>query len=137
MSNWIGESDHHIRLVDQLVKWIHDNLKIEVIDFVLKDSPASKEKPPNINGYIPDVYATNNSRERIVIGEAKSSSDLESRNTKSQLDALVEYCCSRSNITIVLAVPWDKVRLAKSLLRNIKKKYNCQTDSIVIDNLSA
>jgi len=75
--------------------------------------------PPKIAGHIPDVYAKNLTMESIVIGEAKTCSDLESPRTKEQLTAFINYLEKHQNSVLVLATRWSSINSAKSIVRSI------------------
>lgn len=83
--------------------------------------------PPMINGYRPDIYVSSLPPIFNIIGEAKTSWDLEREHSMEQLTAFLSYCNITKDTMLILAVPWDMVRLARAIIKNIKKKNNIQS----------
>lgn len=106
---------------------------------LLFDSPgqSAENKPPQINGYVPDVFVprvANNTN--YIIGEAKTARDLETRHSLAQITALLGQCNEEPNSIFILAVPWDKVPSAKSLLKQIIRTHGFQNvETVVIEKL--
>lgn len=62
--------------------------------------------PPLIGSARPDVYAHFSLQDRAIVGEAKTSRDLESFHTTSQFEAYFEHLGAKSGGELWLAVPW-------------------------------
>ncbi len=92
--------------------------------------PDSDGHPPTIQGYRPDVYAE--TREIVVVGEAKPPWDLESPRSELQLRAFLRYVESDMLRHMVLAVDWTDKATAKSLLKSIALNWECVRDRIHI-----
>jgi hypothetical protein len=130
------ESESHVKLVEAMVRWIANTYFAGDAGSILVDSGTSNGKPPRIDGYVPDAFATSFSGNRIVIGEAKTWRDLENRHTHDQIVAFMRRCRASTGGVLVLAVPWHMTRFAASLLRSLKKRHACEpVDTVVIEKL--
>jgi len=134
----VSESESHTKLVKALVTWICINHLNGDPGYILADLPENppSKKPPVINNFIPDVFVPDSSGTAFIIGEAKTARDVENRHTKSQLEAFLHRCSLANNSILIMAVPWDLVRCAKSFLQKLKiqnKVYNVEI--IVLEKL--
>jgi hypothetical protein len=102
------ESSQHLQLLQRILEFIRDHFREHYSLSVLNDLPSAigGERPPNIGGFVPDVYATDVPITTTIIGEAKTAKDLETEHTKRQITAFGNYLCARSNGVFILAVPW-------------------------------
>ena len=121
------ESSTHIRLVSSLVSWIATEYFQGEEGSVLVDSPESlaQAKPPGIAGYVPDVLGQGLLGGGVVIGEAKTASDVENLHTREQLEAFLRYCAARPGSVFVFAVPWHMTRYARSLVGSVCRACKC------------
>ncbi|MBI5119303.1 hypothetical protein HZA56_22775 [Candidatus Poribacteria bacterium] len=104
---------------------------------ILVDLPDRNaySKPPQVGEAIPDVYAPLHAG-GIVIGEAKTSADLENRHTEGQFRTYLKFCKLNPQSFLVVAVPWPVEALAKDRLKYIKKKENLEdVKTIVLEKL--
>ena len=69
---------------------------------------------------MPDAYVPCGPGNLLVIGEAKTAGDLERKHSLEQIAAFLETCSESENSYFILAVPWDQVRLAQSLVKKLK-----------------
>jgi hypothetical protein len=133
----VPESEQHMKLVRTIREWIEINYRSEKSLFVWSDLPESQNfsKPLSIEGFIPDIYAkTISSQSRIIIGEAKTSRDLDRPHTEQQLIAYLKYCSLQEYSYFILAVPWDYVRYARSLLNDlILKNSFYKVETIILE----
>lgn len=85
---------------------------------ILTDSLGSQSpnRPPTIEGYVPDAYVVLDDQGRVAIGEAKSMGDLENSHTEAQVTAFLRRCGVAESSAFILAVPWPIERLAEALL---------------------
>lgn len=133
----MSESSQHIRLVEALTEHIKDHYLSGDSGRICIDRPGNNAQnlPPLINGYRPDLFV-NNMPSFSIIGEAKTSWDIERPHTQEQLTAFMRYCSGQANTLLILAVPWDMVRLMKELIRNIKRKAGMNSvEPIVLERL--
>lgn len=132
------ESASHRRLVNKLKEWIRTRYRNNKGIFIWSDSRqnAASEAPIRIEGYVPDVYAKSFSHPTEIIGEAKTPRDLDTKHTEKQVTAFLRYCSKNQGAFLVLAVPWDYVRYAKSLINYWKSHYQVQNaKSVVLEKL--
>ncbi len=133
-------SRSHEQLVESIVQWIRkdevfaQNIALHV-DSVLEI--ARYPYPPNINGHIPDVYAKEMKRSTEIIGEAKTSKDLEFPRTKVQLEAYVEYLKNKPRGVLIVATPWASANSARGIVRSILKRLDAKhIETHILDYLS-
>jgi len=117
----MGVSDIHINLVKELGIWVKQNCLPSEHHSMLLDLPETTlgNNPPIIGGFIPDLYMKSN---RVIIGEAKTAGDLERQHTKDQLSAYIKHLNQQHESILIIAVPWYRVPLAKSIVRNLLKR---------------
>lgn len=131
------ESVEHYNMIDSIKQWIINNFDNSENFSIYTDSPNSIQ-PIRLDGFIPDVYATSFSKDKqIIIGEAKTARDLDSKHSEKQILSFLKHCSNNKNSLFILAVPWDLVRYARSILNDLKIK--CQAKSvrtIIIEDFS-
>jgi len=130
----MGESQSHTKLVKEIVTWIcHNHLQGDsgYIFADLPENPPSK-KTPVINNYIPDVFVPGSSGVAFIIGEAKTARDFETRHTKSQIEAFLRRCALTDKGILIIAVPWDLVRSARSLINKLKIEVDANNVEVIV-----
>ncbi len=134
----MSESTTHVLLVERMAKWVADELLSGNSTDILIDSSSSRhtDRPPTIEGHVPDLYVNERSYGLLIVGEAKSPSDLESPRSERQIQAFLEYCSLYENALFILAVPWHMTISARCLLEMLKRKAGLHTVlSKVLDRL--
>lgn len=123
------ESSAHAKLVDSIKRWISEQTLDQNMLCMYCDCSSSigSDKPPRIEGFVPDIYVKALDRELVIVGEAKTAHDMETRHSTAQFEAFLRHCASATNSLLVIAVPWDMVNCARSLIRYLKKKTNTET----------
>lgn len=119
------ESISHCNLVEELKAYIAPKYCNGETGYLLYDSFGGNvhTRPREIGGFIPDIFACPiNGKMNVIIGEAKTYSDIENSHSISQFAAYLNYCHSNNAAILVVAVPWTHERLAKNLLAQIAKK---------------
>ena len=130
----MAESRTHRDLVAQLRYWI----AMEFCDndlgsvFVDDGDPETGPTPPRIDGYQPDVYCQVTGTDRVVVGEAKTETDLETERSMHQLLAFLKFCELRRNSCFVIAVPWYAERTATNTLGNLKSRHGLSNACVVV-----
>jgi len=116
------ESHLHKSLVKIIERWIRSYSSEEMTVYV--DSEDSLGNiPPKIDIFIPDIFAKEIYNKYVIIGEAKSSQrDLESDHSEKQIVAYLKYCKNKPNSIVVLAVPFNILNCARSLVKAIKRQ---------------
>lgn len=124
------ESATHMRMVAALKQWIEDNCEDSEKLFIWTDSPQNTlpKQLIRIEGFVPDVYANSSRHKKAIIGEAKTARDLDTRHTEAQLLSFLKYCSFNKGASLILAVPWDLVRYARSLIKDLKRR--CQAEKV-------
>lgn len=128
------ESASHAKLVSSLVQWIAATYFAGDTGAILVDSPTSNGKPPVVGGFVPDAFV--DAGKIMVIGEAKTWQDVESRHTRDQLCAFLQWCRLDEQAVLVMAVPWPVTRLAAMILRSLQRKHGCESvRTVILDKL--
>lgn len=117
------ESATHMGLVRQLVAWVQIHRAGEQDGLLFVDDPSrvAADKPPVVLGYTPDLYWEALAGRSVLIGEAKSAYDVESRHSRKQFASFVSHLSFVEDGTLLVAVPWHVVPQAKSLIRAIQR----------------
>lgn len=87
------------------------------------DSPDSLNPPSKtIEKYRPDAYYQ--FEELLVIGEAKTSNDVEKQHSRAQYESYLRECSNFSGQAIlIIVVPLLEQASANNILQNLKKKF--------------
>ena len=120
----MAESIAHITLVNLLATWIVDSLLNGDYGHILIDTPdqGSQRKPPTLYDFTPDVYVVNAPSYSFIVGEAKTARDVDNRHTIEQIKAFLCKCAESDTSLFVFAVPWHRVRLARSVIEYCKRR---------------
>ena len=89
--------------------------------FIYADSHGAS-LPPLIGNVRPDVYAHFTQHDRAIVGEAKTSVDMESMRTLQQLEQYFEHLKRKTAGEIWLAVPWVSAGAAMRVCTAIKAR---------------
>ena len=133
------ESEEHSNLVIILHSYIADRFYGGETGRVFTDSVSSetRTRPPSIEEYVPDAYATLDEQGKVVIGEAKSMKDLENSHAEAQITAFLRRCGMAEGSVFILAVPWPVERFARTLLTNLQEREGLsQVEAVVLSELS-
>jgi len=90
---------------------------------VLQDSqhvPPGR-RPGFVGGFVPDVIAQTVPGSFYIIGEAKSSTDLDTPHSRRQLQGYLRHLSVQSEPQLVMATPLLMIGLAKSIVRQLKR----------------
>jgi hypothetical protein len=133
------ESSTHVLLVSELLQWVDHNIIPRDDLCILVDSLSSSpdSRPPPIGGKVPDVYVKSVGSDRLVlIGEAKTSLDVETEHTRDQFRDYLDHLKSQRVSILLIAVPWHKTRLVQSIVRRVQEEQNAQRVSVyILENL--
>jgi hypothetical protein len=132
----MAESQRHVRLVNALFAYVVRAYLDGDDGPVFVDDGSPGRRPPTIAGHTPDIFVPSRGKYGIILGEAETARSLEKAQTASQIKAFMGACESTGNSVFILAVPWDRVRLASSIIRDIQRKGVAQnTEAIVLERL--
>ena len=96
--------------------------------------PVRGEKPPIIEGYVPDVFVTDVPITTTLIGEAKTRLDLETDRSRRQITAFLSYLSKTPRGIFVLSVPMIAGATARHLLSELNESFACAaTQTVVLD----
>ncbi|MBB2708442.1 hypothetical protein N2597_22435 (plasmid) [Rhizobium sophoriradicis] len=135
----MGETAVHAGLVEALVAYAATELGGLVNLSIRNDAvrPLRGERPPRINGYVPDVFATDVPTTATLIGEAKTRADLETAHTQDQIHAFLDYLSQTPNGIFVLSVPLSAAATGRRLIARLKTPFStAETRIVVIDGIS-
>lgn len=129
----MSESSRHMRLVSNIVKWIRETHACnDLCIFVDDPTQTGTEKPPNIGGYLPDVFAKDVARRPVtIIGEAKTAYDLETNRSELQLISYLSYLKTAPDPFLVISTGWVVQRTAKGLLCRLREFYEAPQVKLV------
>jgi hypothetical protein len=116
-----GESALHVRLVERLIATITDKHARPRGIILLADHHAyGNDRPPQIGGYCPDVFASDLPTTFHVIGEAKTPNDLQTPGSHRQILAFLDHLSLYPGSTFYLAVPWFSGAKARSIVQSLR-----------------
>ena len=119
-----GESEEHANMVAWLTHIVKEQHGAGGNLALYRDSQdAERERPLRINGYLPDLYAEDVPRTFVIIGEAKTRSDLLTTRSRQQIDSFVRYLALYETAFFYLAVPLLAKPPATTLLRELRSKH--------------
>ncbi len=135
----MAESSKHTALVQIIINYIGreyaDISGLGIVNDLC--NPLHAEKPSRIEGFVPDVYAFNAPLTTVIIGEAKTSDDLETEHSRRQITAFLSYLGHQQTGIFIMAVPWQLKRRAVvlvSMLRDNLKTSSVET--VMLDDLT-
>ena len=135
----MAESEKHISLVRCLYNWVKDELFDGDSGAIFIDLPESKPhcKPSLlVAGVRPDLYAKRTRDNLLIIGEAKTPSDLETKHSIGQYKSFLNECENHKGPSlIIMAVPWDFQRAAQNLLASLVGKNQERVEIKVLEKL--
>lgn len=117
-----GESTHHIRLVETLerhVRRVHTPPRGLLL--LLDHDRYGKDRPHRCGGYCPDLFATDLPTTFEIIGEAKTSSDIERPHSRRQLAGFLEHLSVQKDAYLYVCVPHPTVARARTIIARIRR----------------
>src|SRR5437016_7711331 len=120
----MSETLIHTCLVGVIVNWVKANYSATRGLCLFCDCPPvlETEKPLPIEGFFPDVYAVTTPPALTIIGEAKTTTDLESPRSYNQFLAFLRFLAARPQPIFVVATPW----FAGATVRHILSLAKCE-----------
>jgi hypothetical protein len=134
----LAESSKHAALIQTIVDYIRHSYTHKTALGILHDLPSAigAEKPPRIEGFVPDVYAYDAPLTTVIIGEAKTAADLETPHSLSQLTAYVSFLALQPTGVFILAVPWHIKRRAEALVTSLCQQAGAKgISTVTLDDL--
>lgn len=130
----MAESSAHISYVEQIRSYINKEFTSEISAFVLYDTPDSKEKPPTVGQFRPDVYFRTNNV--LIIGEAKTDSDFDRPHSIWQYTAYLNECKQFPGESyLILSGSWQISISFKKLIKRLVLDNNFICNAIVLSEI--
>lgn len=127
----MSQSEEHKKLVSLLAENLESRFPgIQLIIDIL--AVPGDEVPPIIGAYRPDLYAEITPDSPVIVGEAKTDTDLQNRHTYNQLSTFVTYLESRGNGLFVLAISGLIADQAKTFMRFVYQALGIKSTSMVL-----
>ena len=119
----MSESAQHQQLVRTIIDDIINEVGSGNTALIATDAVDGFALPPlTSEGFRPDVYYLLNNR--LIIGEAKTSDDIDRLHSRSQYESYIKKCSLfQGDATFILAVPWMDHATANNIVRKISKQY--------------
>lgn len=129
----MGESAMHVELVDSIRQYVITKIPEGEDVLILVDSPTSEERPPrNRDGFCPDVEYYRHAL--LIIGDAKTSKDLESRHSRQQIESYVRDCNDFfGESLLVIGVPFVDSQRACSVVESARQRLNAQISYAIVN----
>lgn len=121
----MSESEHHRILVHALAREIAGNsvwAKPPVVYCDIQEGTITSDAPPLIGSNRPDVFARDIGAALSIIGEAKTSEDIDNRHTFDQLESFFDYLRVQPRAELWMAVPWLSAGTATRVCGHARKK---------------
>lgn len=129
-----GESRAHAMLVERLIAHVRKTHAPERGLLLYADHwSVGRNAPPRINGFMPDVFASDLPTTFEVIGEAKTMDDLRTARSQRQLVGFLDHLALRPNSHFYLFVPHLGKREARSILASMVLPHHGATRIEVLD----
>jgi hypothetical protein len=120
----MGETNLHKSYIRNLVEWVQYHKRAKNMYIYAEGFGLSGNNPQKIYDSIPDLFAITEDKTFVVIGEAKTESDIEREHTYKQIQNYLKYINQIGDGILVLAVPWHLCGLMDGIVRNIKCSCN-------------
>jgi hypothetical protein len=129
-----GESAHHIRLVEVLIQTVERDHRPRGGLMVFADHHRfGADRPPNIGGFQPDLFASDVPSTFRILGEAKTPYDLETDRSRRQLMAFFDHLALYPGSRLYLAVPFLTAPRARYILKSVRRP---EHDGVTADVLA-
>ncbi len=135
----MADSLLHLRLVRLVIEHVERVYTVSHQVAVFHDLPGllGCDKPPRIDGFVPDVYAVDAPTSIVILGEAKTEPDLLTDHSRRQLEAFLRYLGHQERSVFLLAVPWQASATARNLMSKLQRDLGVDNvDVSVIDDIS-
>ena len=132
-----GESLHHVRLVEILIRHVELHCRPARGLLLLADHHRfGTNRPGTIDGFSPDLFASDLPTTFEIVGEAKTPADMDTPRSRRQLQTFLNYLCIRPGGSVfLLAVPPYVRPRAKAVLQDIWKPEFDAVSVTIIDGI--
>lgn len=131
----MAESLAHIQYVERMVKYA-ETIPQEYVPSVMSADLASygQRTPKVINGYYPDLYYYD--LNCVIIGEAKTTDDIENEHTAAQLNSYISeistYSCDKHIIICSSMIAFSQI--VNMIIRKKRKEKIHNITFHILDN---
>lgn len=127
----MSESREHQELIINISNYVKNkfsnyHISIDIQNYIGDDVPIL------INNHKPDLYANSLDKNHCIIGEAKTSFDLNSRRSEKQIMAFLHYLRPKQNSDFMLSVPYCSGDRAKTMLYFLSVQLQINTTNFLI-----
>lgn len=118
------ESQQHIATVKRVLAYIEQEYSGVKTLYAATDLPgyASPNRPPNIGGFVPDIFCSDTTATLTVIGEAKTSEDLQKPRSLAQITAFYDHLEHTTSGHLAIGVPWRDEAFVYNFLKRLKAR---------------
>lgn len=123
----MSESEHHRILVYALTREIAGDsvwANPPIVYCDIQEGTITSNAPPLIGSNRPDVFARDIGESMSIIGEAKTSHDIDSRHTFDQLESFFVYLRVQPKAELWMGVPWLSAGTATRVCAHARRKYD-------------
>jgi hypothetical protein len=130
----MSESDHHRSLVKALAEDIAGDSRWAMPPIVYSDlqDGVSGDPPAAIGSNRPDAFARDISTGRTVIGEAKTTDDIDNQHTRDQLASYFEYLRIQPEGELWMGVPWMSAGTAVRVSKRVRQQTHSEAIPICV-----
>lgn len=131
----MAESEQHRILVKKMEIWLNENFPDSKAVVDAQEKPGDPT-PPIIGSHRPDLYAE--LKKQVIIGEAKTSFDIERPHSISQFKSFLSYLEKGKGNQLILSVPHENGGKARFVLEKLRENMTLKkTHMIVFDECDA
>lgn len=130
------ESAQHIKLVEIIAARAQKMVPEHYWPLIAIDTPTSNNLPQSTSeGFKPDLLY--NFERMLIIGEAKTSQDIERPHSKSQYLSYIKECDAfAGQAFLIIAVPWtERITVANLIKRMFRQEESTNCHLIVLDDI--
>lgn len=131
----MSESLQHQQLVKLIIETTISMVGKDNTALIATDAVDGYVLPPlTSEGFRPDVYYCY--QDVLIIGEAKTSADIERLHSREQYESYIKKCSLFSgNATFLIAVPWTDHASINNIIKKICKRYPSNYNIKILDGI--
>ena len=131
----MSESLQHQQLIKLIIDTAISIVGKDNAALIATDAVDGYALPPlTSEGFRPDVHYCY--RNILIIGEAKTSADIDRLHSRSQYESYIKKCSLfQGAATFILATPWMDHATAHNIIRKIRKQYPGNYSVKILDGI--
>ena len=126
------ESAAHANLVLKLARMVGERHAASSLVMLVDHVSYGANRPWSVDGFVPDLLATDFATDLEVLGEAKTPGDLETPRSIRQIGAFVQHVSLRPGGRFYLGVRWGHEPRAKLVLDAILREAGSSASGEVV-----